>query len=141
MTPNPYEPPRAAGPTAAVATASRGPFVLAAVGAFLAGGYWALITLLLVAGVAAGSVSGAQIILPVILIALYIARGTQLLRGDPMAARRILWLHGVGGIAAIVQMQSSTGLVVTLQGIKVVIHVFGGITAFLAQRSVSRPPV
>ena len=139
MTPNPYEPPQASGSAATVAAARRGPFVLAAVGAFLAGGYWALITLLLVAGVAAGSVSGAQIILPVILIGLYIQRGTQLLRGDARAASRILWLHGVGGVVAIMQMQSSSGLFVTLQGLKVVIHVFGGVTALLALRSASRP--
>ena len=136
MNPNPYQPPgdyRPAG--AGVATVNRTPFVLAAVGAWLAGAYWAAITLLLTFGVATGSVSAAQIILPCILIALYAMRGYQLFQGDPAAARRILWLHGVGGVAAIVYMMSGGAGVVVLNGIKVLIHIFGGITAVMAQRA------
>jgi len=133
---NPYQPPGDYAPSgAAVAAVNRGPFILAAVGAWLAGAYWAAITLLLTFGVATGTVSGAQIILPCILIALYAMRGWQLFQGDPAAARRILWLHGVGGVAAIVQMMAGGPIIVVLNSIKVLIHIFGGITAILAQRA------
>ena len=133
---NPYQPPGDyAPPGAAVATVNRGPFILAAVGAWLAGAYWAAITLLLTLGAAAGSVSGAQIILPCVLIALYAMRGYQLFKGDPAAAKRILWLHGVGGVAAIVYMMSGGAIVMVLNGIKVLIHIFGAITAIMASRA------
>jgi hypothetical protein len=136
---NPYQPPGNYGaPTAAVATATRGPFLLAAIGAWLAGAYWAAITLLLMLGVAAGSVSGAQIILPVVLIVLYALRGYQLFNGDPAAARRILWLHVVGGIAATLQMMSGNVILVALNGVKILIHIFGGVTAWMAQRAYAR---
>ena len=109
--------------------------LLGAVGALMAIPVAAAITLLLTFGVATGTVSGAQIILPCILIALYAMRGWQLFQGDPAAARRILWLHGVGGVAAIVQMMAGGPIIVVLNGIKVLIHIFGGITAILAQRA------
>jgi hypothetical protein len=143
MTPNPYEPPRAYG--AAITTAAalnRGPFLLAAIGAWFAGAYWAAITLLLTVGVAAGSTSSTQLALPCILIALYAYRGYQIWNGDPAAARRVLWLHGVGSVAAILQMQQSNALsvMVILQGIKVLIHIFGGITAYQAQKLLATVP-
>jgi hypothetical protein len=92
--------------------------------------------LLLGVGAAFGSTSPAQFVLPCVLIVLYAVRGFQLLKGDPNAARRILWLHGIGGIAAIVYMASGGGLIVVLQAAKLVIHVFGGATAYLALRSI-----
>jgi hypothetical protein len=110
-------------------------FVLAGVGGFLASAYWALLTLLIGFGVAAGSVSGTQLVFPVILIVLYILRGAEILKGNVAAAQRILWLHVVGGLAALVQMGSASSLVVVLQTIKIGIHVFGGITAYLARRA------
>jgi hypothetical protein len=67
-------------------------------------------------------------------------RGYQIWNADPAAARRILWLHGVGAIAAVAQMQSASGFVVALQGVKVLIHMFGGATAYLAQRAAAQAP-
>jgi hypothetical protein len=135
MNMNPYEPPRAAGFATAV-NVNRTPFVLAAIGALLASLYWAGLTLLIGVGVAVGSASPLQVLLPCVLIALYLARGFQIWKGDVNAARRILWLHGFGGIMALVQMSSGGALLVALQSIKIVIHIFGGVTAYLAQRAV-----
>jgi hypothetical protein len=109
-------------------------FLLAGLGGFLASGYWALMTLLLGAGVASGSINPTQLLLPGILIVLYAMRGAQILKGDVAAAQRILWLHAVGGVFALIQLASSTSLVFALTLIKVLIHVFGGVTAFLARR-------
>jgi hypothetical protein len=97
--------------------------------------YWAALTLLLGAGIASGSVSGVQVFFPCVLVVFYAVRGYQIFKGDPAAARRIVWLHAVGGVAAILQMSSRHGLVVALNGVKIAIHVFGAITAYLAQRS------
>jgi hypothetical protein len=76
-----------------------------------------------------------QVILPCVLIVLYAVRGVQLWKGDPAAAQRILVLHAVGGILAVVQMAGGNPLVMVLQGIKLGIHVFGGVTAHLARRA------
>ncbi len=130
MNQNPYE-----SPAHGYVTNDRSAlYVLAGIGSALASLYWGALTLLIAFGVATGSVSGAQLILPAILIALYAMRAFQIFKGDPNAARRVLWLHGVGGVMAIVQMASGGPIFIVLQGIKVVIHVFGGITAYLAQR-------
>jgi hypothetical protein len=141
---NPYqppEPPRAAPayPSAGAASANRTPFVLAAVGAGLASAYWAALTLLIGLGAALGSGSAAQVIVPCILVVLYAVRGWQIFKGDANAAKRILWLHGVGGVVAIMQMVSGSGVLVALQGVKVLIHVFGGITAIAASRTARSP--
>src|SRR5215831_11493637 len=109
MSPNPYQPPGQYAPQGAPQV-SRTPFVLAAIGAFLASGYWALLTLLIGLAAAMGSISMAQTILPIILIALYAVRGVQIWKGDVAAARRILWLHGLGAIAAVVQMTNGGGI-------------------------------
>lgn len=131
---NPYE-----APQASVATQEQGSrrtlYMLAAIGAFLASVYWAGLTLLLALGVASGSVSGMQVILPVVLIVLYAFRGVQLWKGEPAAAQRILALHVVGGILAIVQMAGGNEIVMILHGIKLAIHLFGGVTAHLARRA------
>jgi len=117
---------------------NRTPFILAGVGALLASVYWAGLTLLIGVGVASGSVSSMQVILPIVLIVLYALRGFQLFKGDPTAARRILWLHGVGGVMAVIQIASGSTLLVVLQSIKLLIHIFGGVTALLAQREFTR---
>jgi hypothetical protein len=140
MNPNPYQPPAPyPAPPYAVPPTNRTPFLLAAVGAWLASAYWAVMTALLGLGAVMGSGSGTQIILPVVLIGLYAVRGFQILKGDPAAARRILWLHGIGAVAALVQAFGSfalgSALVGALQGMKVVINLFGGITAYYAVRS------
>ena len=82
--------------------------------------------------------SATQIILPAVLIGLYAVRGFQIFKGDPAAARRVLWLHGIGGIVALVQMFSGGALLIVLQGFKVAIHGFGAVTAYLAGRALSR---
>ena len=142
MNQNPYEPPHVpAGyvPYPNSAKATRTPFILAAVGAWAASAYWALYTLLVGIGVAMGSGSPIAALAPIVLIVLYAMRGFQLIKGDPAAIQRILWLHAVGGAMAIFQMigQDST-LVVALNGIKVAIHIFGGAAAIYAKRSFDR---
>jgi hypothetical protein len=143
MNQNPYQSPGAyAPPVSAIASGapSRMLFILAGVGAFLASAYWALMTLLLVAGMAAGTVSGTTLVFPVILIVLYAVRGFQILKGDIAATKRIVWLHGVGAVAAVVQMMSGNVIVIGMNVVKVCVHVFGGTMAWLAHRSATRPP-
>lgn len=107
--------------------------MLAGLGALLASVYWAGMTLLILVGTLAGSTSIVQLILPVILIGLYAVRAVQMLRGDLGAARSILFLHAFGGLMAVMSMAGG-GIIVVLQGIKLLIHIFGGVTAFLATR-------
>ncbi len=133
--PGPYAPPATA---VAVGAPSRTLFILAGVGALLASGYWALMTLLLVVGMAAGTVSGTTLVFPVILIVLYALRGLQIIKGDVAATRRILWLHGVGAIAAVVQMASGNVILIAMNAIKICVHLFGGTMAWLAHRSASQ---
>ena len=75
---------------------------------------------------------------PCVLIGLYALRGYQLFKGDPAAATRVLWLHGIGGLMAILNIFSGSALLVVLQSIKLAIHVFGAVTAYLAQREFAR---
>ena len=114
---------------------NRTPFILAGIAAILASLYWAGFTLLVLLSISTGKVSPTQVVLPVVLIALYAWRGFQLFQGDPAAARRILWLHGIGGIMALVGAFTQPGIMVVLHGIKVVIHVFGVATAFWAMKT------
>lgn len=111
------------------------PVVLAAVGAGLASLYWAGLTLLIGLAAAGGATSTYQVLLPCVLIGLYALRGFQLLKGDPNAAKRLLWLHGMGGAMAVLQIANGGAFFVVLQSIKLVIHIFGAITAHFAQRS------
>lgn len=129
MNVNPY------APGNANARVNRTPLVLAAIGAWAAAGYWALLTALLVFGAAMGSVSGLHVILPVVLIGFYAYRGVQMFKGDRRAARALLWLHGLGGIIAVLNVMSASGLLVVLQGVKVVIHIFGVVTVLMARRT------
>jgi hypothetical protein len=131
MNPNPYQPPTSIdGSAEASGRQNRTLFVLAAIGAGLAALYWA--GLILMMGL--GSVSGAQFFLPCVLVGFYGWRGYQIFRGDASAAKRILWLHGVGLVMALLQMASGNPLLLLLYGVKIAIHLFGGVTAFLAQR-------
>jgi hypothetical protein len=146
MNPNPYAPPDPYGPpgrppSAPSSTLNRTPFILAAVGAGLASAYWAALTLLIGLGAALGRGSLVNVFVPCVLIALYAVRGYQIYKGDGSAARRILWLHGVGGIVALMQMASGGTILFVLQGIKILIHVFGGVTAYLAWRAFAQQVV
>jgi len=143
---NPYQapPPQGQGPydpygapaRERIEAPSRTPFILAAVGAFCASGYWALLTLLLGFAAYTGGASGAQVIMPIVLIVLYAYRGVLVLKGDPRSARSLLALHGIGGVLAAVQLAAGAGLIVLfLQGLKVVIHIFGGIAAYSATKA------
>jgi len=135
--PNPYEAPRAQTASTYMASVPRTPFVLAAIGAWLASAYWAALTLLIATF---GSGSLVSTLMPMVLIGLYAVRGYQLFKGDVAAAQRILLLHAIGGVVAILQMAKGVdAMVMALQGVKVLIHVFGGVTALLAQRAGSYP--
>lgn len=134
---NPYESPGERGPDSMSAEPARKTiFVLAAIGSGLAALYWAGLTALIgLAAATSKEVSGTQIILPCVLIGLYALRAFQIWKGDPNAARRVLWLHVVGGAVAVFQMTSGAPLWIALNVIKVAIHVFGGITAYRASRA------
>ncbi|MEO7094948.1 MAG: hypothetical protein ABI175_16940 [Polyangiales bacterium] len=135
MSLNPYQAPDAYLTDGQPGARGRGMFVLAAIGAWLASVYWAGLTALLALGAAAGATSPLQIIMPCVLIVLYAFRGVQLYKGDAAAAQKIVVLHAIGGIMAIIQIAAGNSLVVVLYGIKVAIHVFGGVTAYLTRRS------
>lgn len=109
-------------------------FVLAALGAGLASIYWAGLTALIGLAVTTSAASPAQIIMPIVLIVLYAVRAVQIFKGNGAALNSALWLHGIGAVMGVVQMASGDSTIVILQGIKVAIHVFGGITAFAARR-------
>jgi hypothetical protein len=126
---NPYEPP---GFSAPQGPPSKTPFILAAIGAFAASLYWAALALM----VSRGESSGVQAIMPFVLAGLYGFRGFQVFSGDPGAAQRLLWLHGIGAAMTVFQMtQGGDGVVMLLQGIKVAIHLFGGGTAYFALKA------
>jgi hypothetical protein len=133
---NPYDPPRAFVGTANPTT--RGPFLLAGIAALLAAAYWGVLALLILLGVYAGSVSGFRMFFPALLVVLYVMRGLQLFKGDPAAAKRLIWLHAVGAVVAFVQIFEGAGFIVVLLGVKVAINVFGAITAYLAVRAYER---
>ncbi|MDB4993941.1 MAG: hypothetical protein JWM74_1373 [Myxococcaceae bacterium] len=140
--PNPYEAPRAHavvdGAQAHLPASLRAPFLLAAIGAWLASAYWAALTMLLAFGIATQGVSPMQVLFPCILIVLYAVRGYQLFKGNPAAAKRILWLHGVGVAVTLLNMVASHDSVLfVFQSIKVAINLFGGVTAYLAHRAFS----
>ena len=134
---NPYEPP---APLSQVdPTFNRRPFVLAAIGAWLAAVYWLGMTLLIGLGVAMSGAGGAQLILPLVLIGLYAHRGYRLYQADPAMIRSILVLHLLGMVATIFQITTTKdAFVVTLSIVKIAIHVFGLITALLARRALTK---
>ncbi len=129
---NPYEAPRAdVGVGTSPRSSRRTLFVLAAIGAFLASAYWTALTILIVLSTEVS----AQLAIQVVLIGLYAVRGVQLWKGDPAAAQRILVLHVIGGVMAVIQAVMGNPIVIVLQVIKLAIHLFGGITAHLARRA------
>jgi hypothetical protein len=132
---DPYRPPSAQAVAEPAAAPNRRLFVLAAIGAGLASVYWAALTLLLGFGAASGSTSGTQVILPCVLVVLYAVRGFKILSGDRKAARGILWLHGLGALMAVMRLLAGNPITVALQTVKIAIHIFGGVTAYLAQRA------
>ncbi len=130
---NPYEP--HLGPTPR--PLDRTFPILGAVGAWLASGYWAVLTLLIGIGAASGAGSGMQVIIPCVLIGLYAWRGIQLFKGDPTAAKSLLWLHGMGAVMAVFQIFSGNVIVIVLYVMKMLVHVFGAVMAYLAQRAIT----
>jgi hypothetical protein len=148
MTPNPYQPPSAYGgpppgasPGVGAVVVNRTPFVLAGIGAGLASVYWAASALLRAIDSAAGGVSGMSVVLPILLVVLYAMRGVQVFRGDPSAAQRLLWLHVVGAVAALLQTLAASGFYAGMAGVKVIINIFGAVTAFLATRAIAQAAV
>lgn len=128
---NPYDAPKEEPAGFDPTPESKSRFKQAAIAAWLASAYWALMTALIVTGLAMGAGSGTALILPAALIALYAYRGYQVFRGDMAAANGLLVLHLVGGAVAVFQvMGADDGVLKTLTGIKVAIHVIGAITAF-----------
>lgn len=137
MTVNPYQPPTqdpiATHPPGVV---PRGTFVLASVGAWAAALYWAAFTLLVGLAVSAGAVSAAQLLLPCVLIGFYSVRGLQIFKGDVSAARKVTWLHVVGGAVAVFQAATTPlALLVALNVVKAAVHVFGVATAWRVVRA------
>lgn len=129
---NPYQPPEPQQPNAAP---SRMPFVLAGIGALGASAYWGLYTLLVGVAVAGAGASPVRMILPVVLIALYAIRGFQIFKGDARAATSVMWLHGVGGVMAVINMASGDPFLIGLNAVKLLIHIFGGATAYMARKA------
>ncbi len=114
-------------------------FVLAAIGAALAALFWGALLALLFLGMKGGAkVEGLQLIMPVILVVLYGMRAFAVYNGDRNAAKRLMFLHGLGILASIFQISqfpASAGAMLTmLYGFKIAVHVFGGVTAYLASR-------
>jgi hypothetical protein len=137
---NPYQSPIQEGEAVypQAGAARPGIFVLAAVGAWLAGAYWGLLTLGIVMGVATGALSFIQILIPVVLIVMYVGRGYQSFQGNAGAMNNLLWLHGVGGLIGLMHAAQGEGFVAVLHGAKVGIHIFGGLTVYLALQHVKK---
>ena len=51
------------------------------------------------------------------------------------AARRVLWLHAVGGVVAIMLVVTGSGFAAGLHALKVLVHAFGGFAAWRATRA------
>lgn len=98
---------------------------LAAVGAFAAAAYWALLTFL----IGVSGQSPVQMLVPFILIGLYAYRGYQLMKGNVVAASGLIWLHGIGAVMTVIQLAG--GAAPVLLGVKLAIHAFGVVTALL----------
>jgi len=99
---------------------------LGAIGGFAAAAYWAGLTAL----IGVSGLSPLQMLLPFVLIALYGYRGYQLMKGNVVAAKNLLWLHGLGAVMTIIQITGGIAAPVLLI-VKVAIHVFGFATALL----------
>lgn len=132
---NPYESPTGGLPEPPSDASRKTTFTLAAIGSGLAALYWAGLTVVIgLASAATDKVSPVQMILPCVLIGLYALRAFQIWKGDPNAARRVMWLHAVGGAMAVFNMVSGTPILIVLNIVKIAIHVFGGIFALKASK-------
>jgi hypothetical protein len=113
--------------------------VMTTVGAVLAALYWGTLGVLNATGKLYGvKPDGFQMFLPFVLVVLYAMRGYKVFEGDHRSARNLMWLHGVGGVLAIVQiaMGMLPTFVIGLYAAKVAIHIIGGIpAAMLASRN------
>lgn len=131
--PNPYAAPTAQ-PVEDARTRTRTQFLLAGVGACLAALWWGLVAVLAFFG-SRTDTPPLQVVLPVVLVGLYGFRGLQLFKGDVRAAQRLIYLHAVGAVVAILQMSSNLQLVVVFNGVKAAINVFGALTAYWARKT------
>ncbi|MBS2032579.1 MAG: hypothetical protein JST54_32195 [Deltaproteobacteria bacterium] len=131
MIPNPHQPPIPAD--LEEPSFNRRPFVLAAVASGLASAYWGVLTLLIVLGAGAGNMSPLNVVLPILLIFLYAQRAMRVFNGDRSAASRLIGLHLIGGLMTVMRLAAGGFLV--LYVIKLVIHIFGALTAYSASRA------
>jgi uncharacterized protein YaaW (UPF0174 family) len=46
-----------------------------------------------------------------------------------------VWLHGLGVVVSVIQFAAGGPVMWLLQGIKIAIHIFGLVSAFLARRA------
>jgi hypothetical protein len=99
---------------------------VAAIAAFAAAAYWALLTFL----IGISGQSPIQMALPFLLIALYAYRGYQLLQGNVTAAQNLMWLHGIGAAVTVFQVVTEVAAPVLLI-VKLVIHAFGLATSIM----------
>ena len=131
MIPDPYKPPVPAD--IGEPTFSRRPFVLAAVASGLTSAYWSVLTLLILIGAGSADLSPVQVVLPLILIFLYAQRAMRVFNGDRSAANRLIGLHLIGGLMTV--MRLAAGGFIVLYVIKLVIHIFGALTAYWASKT------
>lgn len=104
----------------------QGACTVAAIAAFAAAAYWALLTFL----IGISGQSPIQMALPFLLIGLYAYRGAQLLKGNVTAAQNLMWLHGIGAAVTVFQIVTEAAAPVLLI-VKIAIHVAGLATAVL----------
>ena len=129
---NPYQRPTFDPEHGGLPPGNRTAVLLAVAGAFLAAAYWTVLILLMFASGAGSAMSPLQIVLPLIVIALYAMRGVQLYRGDTRMATNLMWLHVLGGLFTAYAL-ARPGAAYALHGVKLAIHVFGAVTAYLAK--------
>jgi hypothetical protein len=122
----------------ALPAALRSRLTWAAVASGAASIYWALLTLLTARVVASKELSATQLVFPVILVGLYAFRAIQTYRGNAQAVVSLLYLNGLGAIISLYNMRGATQVVIVLQGVKVLIHIFGLITAWRARQAFAR---
>ena len=95
-----------------------------------------LVALLAAGKLYGGAIESYQLVMPIVLVALYAMRAYRVYTGDLRSARNLAWLHALGAIVAVVNIvQFNTPIITVLYGIKVVVHVVGGVPAFLLSRS------
>jgi hypothetical protein len=119
--------------------ANRTPMIVAAVGAWLASAYWALLAALTFLAAIAGELNGFRALLPLVLIVLYAVRGFGAFRGDPRSLNSLTWLHGIGAVATLINSRDLSGLALGLNAVKIAINLFGAVAAFMAMRSLKTP--